>query len=232
MRWLFLVVCFGLLAEESPFLSMEDTRLSSTSKYVEHSAFGTPTLRSIEAKLREIAQNESNLVGLAAPQIGIFERVILVDMNAAKSRANGDVPQKFQVFVNPQVIWKSRETEVDREGCFSTGSLAGMVPRHTSIKVCAYTVDGEVVVQEYEGYLARVFQHEIDHLDGIRFPDRLEKGNALHIVTDEMLPAYREQWMDWNITCDLSEWESVKNGIPFSVPVIDGPEKILEREGD
>jgi|GEM_PF-2208283 len=229
MRFLLVLFlcCFSLSAEESPYLPMEDTRLNSASEYVLHKAFGSKELRSIEKRLKDLGKNEPTMAGLAAPQIGIFKRVVMVDMNVAKRRDNSDTPPNFQVFVNPQIIWKSVEVERDREACFSAGPFAAIIPRAKKVKVCAYTTSGELIVEDFEGYLARVFQHEIDHLDGIRFPDRLEKGEKLHVVTKEMYPAYREQWMDWNITADISEWIGVKNGKSFTVPLFDGPESII-----
>lgn len=228
LQAIFVVSSFSLLAEENPYLPMNDPRLCTRSRYIDHSEFGTKELKKIEDILQSIAKTEPRMAGLAAPQIGVFQRVIIVDMNIAKRRENADIIPEFRTFVNPQIIWKSKETEKEREACFSTGPFMGIVSRPQRIKMCAYTVDGELEVLELEGYLARVFQHEVDHLDGLRFPDRLEKNEKLHIVTKEMVPAYREQWMDWNITCGLEEWEGVKQGKEFTIPLFDGPSTIAE----
>lgn len=103
-------------------------------------------------------------VGLAAPQIGVSRRVIVVDI--------GDGPLAL---VNPEVVRRSAETETAFEGCLSIPDLIGEVPRAQSIYVTGLDRRGRKVWVEAEGYLARAIQHEIDHLDGILFLDRAER---------------------------------------------------------
>ena len=76
--------------------------------------------------------------------------------------------------INPKIIWKSKETVKDWEGCLSIPSIRGLVSRHRSIKVKYLTRDNQTVETEYNDFLARIFQHEIDHLNGIVFVDRVD----------------------------------------------------------
>jgi len=100
-------------------------------------------------------------VGLAAPQIGISKRIIVIDTGESG----------LLELVNPEIVAASGE-EVDVEGCLSIPNTYGEVPRATNVTVTAQDRSGNEFELEAEGLLARVLQHEIDHLDGILFIDR------------------------------------------------------------
>ncbi len=101
-------------------------------------------------------------VGLAAPQIGVSKRVIVVE--------NGD---EYYELINPEIIKEEgRETAI--EGCLSIPQLTGKVKRAARVTVKGLNREGKEVTIEADGLLARAFQHEIDHLDGILFVDRAE----------------------------------------------------------
>lgn len=109
-------------------------------------------------------------VGLAAPQVGVSERVIVVEY--AEDEEDEDGPKKLYVLVNPEIVAPSEETELGIEGCLSVPSLIGEVDRHTSLTVKGLNRRGQAVKYKVNGWLARIFQHEIDHLDGIVYTDR------------------------------------------------------------
>jgi len=107
-------------------------------------------------------------VGIAAPQVGRFQRVALVDVSAnPKHKNNG-----YMVLVNPEIIeWEGYKK--GREGCLSVPDYTGNVMRATTIVLEAQDINGEMQRYECEGFEARAVQHEIDHLDGLLFLDRL-----------------------------------------------------------
>ncbi len=148
------------------------------------------------------------LVGLAAPQIGISKRVVIIGMNAV---GGGEQPDLHE-FINPKIIVTSEETEDGREGCFSTGRVCGIVARAKNVTVRAYTRDGRQFEHEFTGFPARVAQHEIDHLDGIRFPDRITDDKKLHWVEAAQFGEYRQNWQNWPVNCSPEKWESIKLG--------------------
>lgn len=113
-------------------------------------------------------------VGLAAPQIGVSSRIVVIEFE----------DQLFKL-VNPEITWLSHETEIADEGCLSIPGYAGEVERHTKVKVRAKDIKGRSIFLTPDGWLARIFQHEIDHLDGILFPDRMAPGARLRPVIDE-----------------------------------------------
>ena len=105
-------------------------------------------------------------VGLAAPQIGVERRVAVVDV------APRTPESKLHVLVNPAIV-ASEGREAGEEGCLSIPGLAERVDRPRQVTVAAHGVDGTPVELVAEGFLARAFCHEMDHLDGVLFIDRL-----------------------------------------------------------
>ena len=111
-------------------------------------------------------------VGLAAPQIGESRRLVVVEYT--EDEDENAKPKKY-VLVNPEIIRRSEEMVTDIEGCLSLPGLAGVVERHEAVTVKARNRFGKPVKIEANGWLARIFQHEIDHLDGVLYIDRAEE---------------------------------------------------------
>ena len=105
-------------------------------------------------------------VGLAAPQIGVHQRVMVIDVSAK------DEPPNLLVAINPVIVYAEGES-YEEEGCLSVPKYAANVRRHARVVVKAISLDGEEVTYRAEDSLAIAFQHEIDHLDGILFIDHL-----------------------------------------------------------
>lgn len=150
------------------------------------------------------------MVGLAAPQIGIYRQIVLVDVGFTDDRKFGDLV----TFINPKIVWKSEDTEEGHEGCYSVdGRIFGLVPRSTAIKITAYDREGKFVEQELSGLAARIFQHEYDHLQGIRFPDVVsECGGALHWIEPDQFPQYKESYKTWPTHVSQEMWQAMKSG--------------------
>lgn len=148
------------------------------------------------------------LVGLAAPQTGISKRIILVDIGADGHGGVSDL----QVFINPEITWISQEKAQWYEGCFSTDRVCGIVERPVSVKVKAYNNHGVLEKKQYSGYTARIFQHEIDHLNGKEFITHISDENNLHWVEQNEFPLYRdhEAWRTWPNKCSFKKWEKIK----------------------
>lgn len=148
------------------------------------------------------------LVGLAAPQIGISKRIALVDVIADGKGLVGDL----RLYINPEITWMSDEKEEWYEGCFSTSCVCGIVSRPKHIKIRAFNREGELVEEEYSGYTARIFQHEIDHLNGKEFTTHITDDNNLHWVEKTEFPEYRNNqgWRNWPHKCSREKWEGIK----------------------
>ncbi|HOZ38216.1 MAG TPA: peptide deformylase [Anaerolineaceae bacterium] len=111
-------------------------------------------------------------VGLAAPQIGESLRLVVVEYT--EDEDENAKPKKY-VLVNPEIVKRSEEMVTDIEGCLSLPGLAGMVERHEAVTIKAKNRFGKPLRIEAEGWLARIFQHEIDHLDGVLYIDLAEE---------------------------------------------------------
>jgi peptide deformylase len=111
--------------------------------------------------------------GLAAPQIGVFKRLVIFGFDTNDRYPEADsVP--FTVLINPIITPLSDEKENGWEGCLSVPGLRGVVPRYTHIKYEGYDAEGNKLEREVEDFHARVVQHECDHLDGILYPMKIE----------------------------------------------------------
>ncbi len=108
-------------------------------------------------------------VGLAAPQVGISERVAVVEFGHEDDE---DIPRQLYVLVNPEIVKMSDETVRGIEGCLSVPGLVGSVDRAKVVTVRAQDQHGKKLKIRAVGWLARIFQHEIDHLDGVLYTDR------------------------------------------------------------
>ncbi|EQF23730.1 peptide deformylase [Clostridioides difficile CD160] len=137
---------------------------------------GEPVLRKKSKKVEKIDEKiiqllddmaetmyDADGVGLAAPQVGILKRVVVIDIG-----------EELIELINPEIIETSGE-QIDEEGCLSVVGEGGDVRRPNYVKVRALNRNGETIELEGEELLARAFCHEIDHLDGILFVDRIEK---------------------------------------------------------
>jgi peptide deformylase len=142
----------------------------------------TPEVRGLaERMIATMLENEVVGVGLAAPQVGRSIRLIVVatqdpEKPLAATASPGELllgPRMPLVLVNPEIVWFSAETEARSEGCLSVPEVSGPVERPARVVLKATTLDGEGLQVECGGLLARCLQHEVDHLDGILFIDRL-----------------------------------------------------------
>ena len=116
----------------------------------------------------------ANGVGLAAPQIGLSLRIIVFEIPSDRlSEQEAKMTDGPQVLINPMIKTFNEEKELDWEGCLSIPGLRGEVPRHSSIEYTGLDGEGTKIEKMATGFHARVIQHEIDHLDGILYPERM-----------------------------------------------------------
>jgi peptide deformylase len=136
-----------------------------------------PAVSNLAADLL-VTLEASGGVGIAAPQVYESTRVIVV-----ASRPNARYPEAPSmapvVLVNPELVWSSDAVEEGWEGCLSIPGLRGLVPRAAKVGVRYLDLAGAAVEVEFEGFAARIFQHELDHLNGLFFTDRIETNKNL-----------------------------------------------------
>lgn len=144
----------------------------------------TPDIRELIEDMIETMRAAPG-VGLAAPQVGVSERVIVVEYANDDEVEDSENPPKKKLYaiINPEILWASDEKVDGPEGCLSIPGWVGDVSRHEAVAVKGLNRSGQKIKLNLEGWLARIFQHEIDHLDGILYTDRLISPDTLRRVT-------------------------------------------------
>jgi len=118
-------------------------------------------------------------VGLAAPQVGIPERLIVIEYADQPEEDDGEehkkVKPKLYVMINPEIVKTSEETVMGVEGCLSVPALIGEVERFEEVQVKGLNRHGQPMKIKAKGWLARIFQHEVDHINGVIFTQRAKR---------------------------------------------------------
>ena len=147
----------------------------------EHLKKISDTVVEINEEIRELIQDLKDTlstvegVGLAAPQIAVNKRVILIDVTPDNTSPI--------ILINPKVVKASNETDRDYEGCLSYVGYEGLVERPVKMVVEALNEEGKLIKYEVEDFMARVFCHEMDHLEGILYMEKADK--MYELVEDE-----------------------------------------------
>lgn len=131
------------------------------------------TLKDMRSALDAYNVDGFHGVAIAAPQIGVLLRIFLTHSTSTDKKDKGAVPDL--IAINPKIIKLSRKKHLVGEGCLSVGEEYGAVNRSTHATLRAYDEHGNEYERGASGLLAQIFQHEVDHLDGILFVDRAEK---------------------------------------------------------
>lgn len=117
--------------------------------------------------------------GLAAPQVGVLKRIVVIETREPNPRRPDEQPLSLSVLINPQIVKRSKEKAEDWEGCLSIPELRGLVPRHVRVLGHARDRKGRALEFSAAGFAARVMQHEVDHLCGLVFLDRMRSMRSL-----------------------------------------------------
>lgn len=158
----------------------ETTQVGNKIIRAKSKAVSNPTSKTIRKIVRDLVDSmrSHGLVGMAAPQIGRGARVFVTEIRETELRKNVDVgsPNALKVFINPRILSVSKKKVGDWEGCGSVAfaNLFGIVKRPTSVTVEALDKKGNKFLLRADGLLARVIQHEMDHLNGIVFTDKAD----------------------------------------------------------
>ena len=147
--------------------------------------FGTIELDNLILDMKD-TMAALNGAGLAAPQIAVSLRVVIFGISENPRYPEADsVPET--VLINPEISIIGTERESAWEGCLSVPHMRGLVPRYTSIRYRGHDAQGNLIEREAHGFHARVVQHEVDHLDGVLYPTRIENLKDFGFE-DELFP--------------------------------------------
>jgi len=148
------------------------------------------TMPTIQRLIDDMMQTmvEYHGIGLAAPQVHeelrLFVAQVVTDRDEAEDEDAESRPPTLMVLINPEITPVGRHVVEDWEGCLSIPDLRGLVPRHRDIKVRAHDRTGKAVDIQASGFMARVIQHETDHLDGVLFLDRMKSLDSLSFLDE------------------------------------------------
>ena len=131
-----------------------------------------PNLKELIGSMFETMYNADG-VGLAAPQVGLEDRIFVVDLAPLADDEHPEFKNFKKAFINAQIAERSGEIVEVEEGCLSIPGIHEKVPREGYIRIQYVDEDNQAHDEEYSGYMARVIQHEYDHIDAVMFTDRI-----------------------------------------------------------
>ena len=191
-------------------LDPTDTRLRTNSEPISPSELKTKSVQLLIEEMLDLVYGQSNkgagrdtnkptTVGLSANQVGINKRISIVDLAIALKGYND-----LHVLINPEVIWRSRSTIERREGCVNLPDTFGFISRSNRVIVEALDRSGNHLRLDLKGWAATLLQHEIDHLEGHLFIDRLSDPTHAHLVEKGDYQSYKKAKKDWTKFRDVS----------------------------
>ncbi|WP_414528112.1 peptide deformylase [Nodularia chucula] len=167
------------MAELIPIIQLGDRILRQTATWVEN--IQDPVIQKLIDDLT-LTVAEANGVGIAAPQVAASYRLFIVASRPNLRYPNAPVMEPTAM-INPRIIAHSTEVVQGWEGCLSVPGIRGLVPRFQAVEVAYTDRNGKLQKQEFTDFVARIFQHEYDHLDGVLFVDRVE--NYQEMLTED-----------------------------------------------
>ena len=206
-----------VLASHLTLVKPADPLLNQVAGQVSPEEVGSQFIQELIDRMLQLAagkghtnEDSRQMVGLAAVQLGVSKRIILIDLDADGSNKR----QNLMVVINPVITKRSRGSVQGREGCWSCGNICGNVERSRAVTVEGFDRHGMPVSFDLVDFVARIAQHETDHLDGVRFPDRvpINYPERLHLVRPTEFELYRHTWQHWPTLCPRKQWEAMKAG--------------------
>ncbi len=173
LKWLYHIDVMSILSRKYPLQKgAQNPILRAKAQKIEEI---TPEIHNFALDLMELMR-EYEWVGLAAPQVGKSRRIIATTQ--WKHNKRGEKNTGETIMINPEIIEKSQEMTVEEEACLSLPDLRGNVARHKKITVSYIDEDGKPKIKKYNDFDAIIIQHEIDHLDGVLFIDKMVESKA------------------------------------------------------
>lgn len=173
-----------------PVLTLGNPLLRRVARDLEPEELRTPWFHELLRDMIETMHHEEG-IGIAAPQVGESVQVALIEVDPESSRYPGQEASGLRVLVNPRIRIVDHDKQGFWEGCLSVPNLRGYVERPRRIRVDYMDLDGHARAVEVEGFLATVFQHELDHLQGVLYVDRITDMTKLATIDD-----YLKYWRD------------------------------------
>ncbi|MCH7530040.1 peptide deformylase [Patescibacteria group bacterium] len=147
--------------------------LRKVAKEVPQNEISSKKIQKLIREMSEVLARQEDGIALAAPQVSKSIRLFIISGKALKEeRVTKENPEKNLIFINPIIVKRSNKKNIIDEGCLSVRGVYGKVKRAEKVTLCAYDENGKKIEHGGSGLIAQIFQHEIDHLDGILFIDK------------------------------------------------------------
>ena len=153
----------------------DDPVLRQQAKTVTATDFSSPQLSQVLTQMKEALDSQADGVAIAAPQIGVPWRIFMVSHRAWQYVKQAPTDNADMVFINPQIVKLSKDRKTVEEGCLSVRWWYGMIERSNKARIEAQNESGEKFTWNGTGLIAQIFQHEVDHLNGVLFIDKAKK---------------------------------------------------------
>ena len=173
-----------------PIVHIGDPMLRQKARPLTPEEIGSHTIRELVADMADTMHAEGG-IGIAAPQVGASLRAVIVEIDAGSTRYPDMRSFPLTVMLNPRLTVLDAEEQAYWEGCLSVPNLRGLVFRPRKVRVEYADIDGAQHAIVAEGFLATVFQHELDHLDGILFIDKVRDTRRLATTEN-----YQRFWVE------------------------------------
>src|SRR5581483_4780251 len=162
-------------------------------KPLSHKDFSSKKLLSLIQKMKDVLDKEKFGVAIAAPQLGVSLRLFVVAGSAFAVKDDEKVDKETdtlpdRVFINPEILRVSKKTKEMSEGCLSVRGTYGTVLRHEKVSIKAQDEHGKVFTYQASDLIAHIFEHEIDHLEGILYVDK-----AVRVTDDEKVAKFEDE---------------------------------------
>ena len=145
--------------------------MRKTAETVDLAFIGTPEFKKITSDMHDAIMSQDDAVAVAAPQIGVLKRIFAISGRVFDNFEIKENPHPDLIFVNPEIIKLSKDKKIMTEGCLSVRYLYGKIRRASRATIRAYDEHGEKIERGASGLVAQIFQHEVDHLNGVLFID-------------------------------------------------------------
>ena len=156
-----------------PILDKDNPLLRKTSEMVAPDTITSPEVKKVIQDMKTAMHSQDDAVAIAAPQIGALKRIFAVSGRVYDKFVEKSTAERHPdvIFINPEIIKQSKDQKSLVEGCLSVRYLYGKIKRSSRVTIKAYDENGQMIERGASGLLAQIFQHEIDHLNGILFID-------------------------------------------------------------
>jgi len=185
MCWIF-YASTGTIACMKAIIQIDNPVLRDVSASIPLPEISGYKIQALIEDVKEALDSQSDGVGISAVQIEQPVRLFMLSHKAYEAEKK-TAPSQYRIFINPMITKTSKDTQIFEEGCLSIRGVYGDVERPFAVTIQAYNEHGQLFIEQANGFVAQVIQHEMDHLDGVLFIDKatnIHERNTHHVAAE------------------------------------------------